>query len=134
MNAGGSCGEPAADDAPSCVLPIGDYPCAVQKGTRLGHFEVLDPLGAGGMGEVYLARDTRLDRRVAIKVLPQDVVADSARLARFEREAKLLAAINHANIAAVYGLEDADGQSFIAMELVEGETLAERIRRGAVPL
>jgi serine/threonine-protein kinase len=134
VNAGGSCGEPAADDAPSCVLPIGDYPCAVQKGTRLGHFEVLDPLGAGGMGEVYLARDTRLDRRVAIKVLPQDVVADSARLARFEREAKLLAAINHANIAAVYGLEDADGQSFIAMELVEGETLAERIRRGAVPL
>lgn len=106
----------------------------MQKGTQLGHFKVVEPLGAGGMGEVYLAEDTRLGRRVAVKVLPQDVVADAARLARFEREAKLLASINHANIAAVYGLEESDGQSFIAMELVEGETLAEHIRRGAIPV
>ncbi len=96
-------------------------------GRTLLHYEILEPLGAGGMGEVYRARDTKLERDVAIKVLPEDIATDPDRLARFEREAKLLASLNHANIAAVYGLEDEGAQRFIAMELVEGETLAERI-------
>ena len=98
-------------------------------GKTLGHYEILEPLGAGGMGEVYRARDTKLKRDVAIKVLPEDFATDPERLARFEREAKLLASLNHANIAAIYGLEDEGDQRFIAMELVEGETLAERISR-----
>jgi serine/threonine-protein kinase len=98
-------------------------------GKTLGHYEIREPLGAGGMGEVYRARDTRLDRDVAIKVLPADFSSDPERLARFEREAKLLASLNHPNIAAIYGLEDRDGVRFIAMELVEGETLGERIGR-----
>ena len=96
-------------------------------GKTLGHYEILEPLGAGGMGEVYRARDTKLDRDVAIKVLPEDFATDPERLARFEREAKLLASLNHANIAAIYGLEDEGDQRFIVMEVVEGETLAERI-------
>ncbi len=96
-------------------------------GKTLGNYEILEPLGAGGMGEVYRARDTKLDRDVAIKVLPQDFSTDQDRLARFEREAKLLASLNHANIAAIYGLEDEGDQRFIVMEVVEGETLAERI-------
>jgi len=98
-------------------------------GKTLSHYEILEPLGAGGMGEVYRARDTKLDRDVAIKVLPEDFATDADRLARFEREAKLLASLNHANIAAIYGLEDEGDTRFIAMELVEGETLAERIAR-----
>jgi len=98
-------------------------------GRTLAHFEIREPLGAGGMGEVYRARDATLERDVAIKVLPADFASDPERLARFEREAKLLASLNHPNIAAVYGLEDRDGVRFIAMELVEGETLGERIGR-----
>ncbi len=98
-------------------------------GKTLAHYEILEPLGAGGMGEVYRARDTKLDRDVAIKVLPEDFATDPERLARFEREAKLLASLNHANIAAIYGLEDEGDQRFIVMEVVEGETLAERITR-----
>ncbi len=90
-------------------------------------YKILEPLGAGGMGEVYRARDTKLDRDVAVKVLPKDFATDQDRLDRFEREAKLLASLNHANIATIHGLEDSDGVRFIAMELVEGETLAERI-------
>ncbi len=101
----------------------------MERGTQLGHYEILSPLGAGGMGEVYRARDTKLDRDVAIKVLPEDFATDADRLARFEREAKLLASLNHTNIAAIYGLEDEGDQRYIAMELVEGETLAERISR-----
>jgi len=104
-------------------------------GKRLGHYEVIGALGAGGMGEVYRARDTRLDREVAIKVLPEDFAADAERLARFEREAKLLASLNHANIAGIYGFEEVDGVLFTAMELVEGETLEERMARpGGVEL
>ena len=98
-------------------------------GKTLGHYEILEPLGKGGMGEVYRARDTNLDRDVAIKVLPEDFAADQDRLARFEREAKLLASLNHVNIATIHGLEESDGVRFIAMEVVEGETLAERIAR-----
>ncbi len=98
-------------------------------GTSLGPYKIIEQLGAGGMGEVYRARDTKLDRDVAIKVLPEDLAADPDRLARLEREAKLLASLNHPGIAAVYGLDDDGDQRFIAMELVEGETLAEWISR-----
>ena len=104
------------------------------SGTRLGHYEILALLGAGGMGEVYHARDTRLGREVAIKVLPEEFARDPERLARFEREAQLLAALNHPNIAAIYGLEEHDGLRFLVLELVPGQTLAERLRRGPMPL
>jgi eukaryotic-like serine/threonine-protein kinase len=107
---------------------------ALQPGTRLGSFEVLGPLGAGGMGEVYRARDTRLGRDVAIKVLPESFARDPARAARFEREARLLAAINHPAIGAIYGAEEFDSLRCIIMELVPGETLAEKIARGPIPL
>ena len=106
----------------------------LESGSRLGHYEVLAPLGVGGMGEVYRARDTKLGRDVAIKVLPEGFSRDKERLARFEREARLLAQLNHANIATLHGLEESDGQPFLVMELVEGETLAERIARGPIPV
>ena len=96
-------------------------------GKTLGHYEILAPLGEGGMGQVYRARDTTLDRDVAIKVLPEDFASDANRLARFEREAKLLASLNHPNIATIFGFEESDGVRFIAMELVEGQSLAEHI-------
>jgi serine/threonine protein kinase len=106
----------------------------LSAGTRIGSYEILSALGAGGMGEVYRARDTRLDRDVAIKILPEAFAADAERLARFQREAKVLAALNHPHIAAVYGLENADGVNALVMELVEGEDLARRLWRGAIPL
>jgi hypothetical protein len=106
----------------------------VAAGTRLGPYEILSPLGAGGMGEVYRARDTKLGRDVAIKILPEVFTSDPERLARFEREARMLAALNHSHIAAIYGIEDAGGVRALVLELVEGETLAERIRRGSVQL
>ena len=99
----------------------------MEPGTRLGHYEILAPLGAGGMGEVYRARDSSLDRDVAIKVLAEDFATDLARLARFEREAKLLASLNHPNIATIHGFDESDGVRFIAMELVEGQSLDEQI-------
>ena len=99
-------------------------------GKSLNHYEIESMLGAGGMGEVYQARDTRLGRSVAVKVLPEAFAHDADRAARFEREAKLLAALNHPNIAALYGLEHADGRHFLVMELVEGESLAEALERG----
>jgi serine/threonine protein kinase len=107
---------------------------ALAVGSRLGSYEVVGLLGAGGMGEVYRAVDTRLDRQVAIKVLPEAVRADPERTARFEREAKLLASLNHPNIAGIYGLERGNDEQFIVMELVEGETLADQIARGAIPV
>ena len=97
--------------------------------TRLGPYEIVAPLGAGGMGEVYRARDTRLDREVAIKALPAPFAADPERLARFRREAQTLASLNHSNIAAIYGLEEASGTPYLVLELVEGETLAAWIAR-----
>ena len=103
-------------------------------GKTLGHYEILEPLGAGGMGEVYLARDTNLKRDVAIKVLPEDLGTDPDRLARLEREAHLLAALNHANIATIYSLEEAEGTRFLVLELVKGESLGERLSRGALPV
>ena len=105
----------------------------LSAGGRLGAYEVLAPLGAGGMGEVYRARDTKLGREVALKVILEQFAADADRVARFEREAKVLASLNHPRIAALYGLEQSAGQHFLVMELVEGETLADRLRRGPLP-
>jgi len=103
-------------------------------GKTLGHYRIVEKLGAGGMGEVYRAEDTNLNRHVAIKVLPEAFTKDPERLARFEREAKLLASLNHPNIAAIYGLEEADKKRFLVLELVEGQTLAERLHTGPLPL
>ena len=101
-------------------------------GTKLGPYDVLAPLGAGGMGEVWQASDTRLQRSVALKILPEGFAADPDRLARFEREARVLASLNHPNIAAIYGLEPAGSTSALVMEFVEGATLADRIAQGAL--
>jgi len=106
----------------------------LSPGTRLGPYEIVAPIGAGGMGEVYKARDTRLEREAAIKILPAAFAADAERVARFQREARTLAALNHPNIAQIFGLEHVDGGYALAMELVPGEDLSLRIARGAVPL
>jgi hypothetical protein len=103
-------------------------------GTRLGSYEIVGPLGAGGMGEVHRARDTRLGRDVAIKALPAEFARDPERLARFEREARLLASLSHPNIAGIHGLEDVSGHRYLVLEFVEGETLAERLARGPLRL
>ena len=107
---------------------------SLSEGSRLGPYQVLSRIGAGGMGEVFRGRDTRLNRDVAIKVLPLTFAQDQERVARFRREAQLLAALNHPNIAAIHGLEEADGVLALALELVEGEDLAERLKRGAIPV
>src|SRR5262245_54396358 len=103
-------------------------------GTRLTHYDITAHLGSGGMGDVYQATDTKLGRCVAIKMLPPAFAHDSERVARLEREARTLASLNHPNIAAIHGLETVDERKFIVMELVEGETLAARIKRGPIPL
>ncbi len=103
-------------------------------GKTLGHFRVSHPLGRGGMGEVYLADDLNLNRKVALKFLPDIFTGDPERMARFEREAKLLASLNHPNIAAIYGLEQAEGKRFLVLEYVDGQTLAQRISKGALPV
>src|SRR3954454_9201882 len=103
-------------------------------GTRLGAYEIASVLGAGGMGEVYRATDTVLKRQVALKVLSPDVANDPERVARFQREAEVLASLNHPNIAHLYGLERTGGTLALVMELVEGATLADRIAQGAIPL
>ena len=103
-------------------------------GTRIGPYQVTAKIGEGGMGEVYQARDTTLDRDVALKVLPEGFTSDPDRLARFEREAKVLASLNHPNIGSIYGLEEADGVKALVLELVEGPTLADRISQGSIPL
>ena len=107
---------------------------SVSAGARLGVYEIIAPLGRGGMGEVYRATDTRLKRHVAIKVLPPVFAADPHRLARFQREAEVLASLNHPNIAAIHGVEEDGDTTALVMELVEGETLAERIARGPIPV
>src|SRR5882757_1980654 len=99
-------------------------------GDKLGPYEILAPIGAGGMGEVYKARDTRLKRDVAIKILPAALAYDAERMARFEREARLLASLDHPNIGAIYGLEESHGTRALILALIEGPTLAERIEAG----
>ena len=103
-------------------------------GQTISHYRIIDKLGAGGMGEVFLALDHVLDRKVALKFLPDTLSGDTERLARFEREAKVLASLNHPNIATIYGLEEVERKRFLTMELVEGETLAQRIGRGPITL
>ena len=103
-------------------------------GNRFGSYEIVSAIGAGGMGEVYRAIDTKLKRQVAIKILPPLFAADPDRLARLQREAEVLAALNHPNIAAIYGLEEADGGKALVMELVEGEDLSLLLGRGPLPL
>jgi serine/threonine protein kinase/Tol biopolymer transport system component len=107
----------------------------ISTGTRLGFYEILAPIGSGGMGEVYKAHDTKLGRDVAIKILPEAFAHDPERLSRFQREAKMLASLNHPNIATIHGLEQSNGTSYLVMELVSGETLADHIKReGALPI
>src|SRR5580765_959635 len=103
-------------------------------GTKLAHYEITSHLGTGGMGEVYQATDSKLGRSVAIKLLPEAFAQDDERAARFEREARVLASLNHPNIAAIHGIEESGGRKFLVMELVGGETLAERIKRAPIPL
>src|ERR1700735_5579688 len=107
---------------------------ALTAGNQLGSYAVLSPLGAGGMGEVYRAQDSRLGRDVALKVLPEAFARDVERMARFQREAKVLASLNHPNIASIYGLEDSGATHALVMELVEGLTLADRLRSGPIPI
>jgi serine/threonine protein kinase len=114
------------------MIPPVTMPLA--SGASIGGYEVLGPLGAGGMGEVYRARDAKLNRDVALKVLPANFASDPDRLARFKREAQVLASLNHPAIAAIYGFEASDSVQALVLELVEGPTLAERIERGALPL
>ena len=102
----------------------------LSAGTQLGPYEILSPLGKGGMGEVYRARDSKLGREVAIKVLSRGVASDTERLQRFEREAKTVAALNHPNIVTIHAIEQAEGYHFLAMELVEGESLDRLIAPG----
>ena len=107
---------------------------SVGVGTKLGSIEITDLLGRGGMGEVYRARDLKLKREVAIKILPDEFGRDPDRVARFQREAEVLASLNHPNIAAIYDLQEDNGSRFLVLELIEGDTLAERIRRGPIPI
>src|SRR3989442_5936139 len=103
-------------------------------GTKLGRYEIRSQLGAGGMGEVYLAQDTKLDRKVALKILPADVASNRDRMERFVREAKSAASLNHPNIAHVYEIGESNGTHFIAMEFIDGETLRDKIHRDKAPL
>ena len=105
---------------------------ALTLGTRLGVYDIRAQIGEGGMGQVFRARDTKLNRDVALKVLPDSFASDADRLARFTREAQTLAALNHPNIAHIYGLEESGGVRALVMELVEGEDLSQRIARGAI--
>jgi eukaryotic-like serine/threonine-protein kinase len=130
----------AADAAPAFLerpaidtgVDRGEAPPELQRGDRIGNFEAIGSLGAGGMGEVYRARDTRLRREVAVKLLPRALADDHQRLARFERESRILAALNHPHIATIHSVEHAEGRHALVMELVEGPTLADRLKRGAL--
>ena len=123
---------PAADVV---AVALGRAPAEpMMVGRQLGPYTILAPLGAGGMGEVYRAHDSKLGRDVAIKILPSHFTADPERRARFAREARLLATLNHPHIGAIYGLEEADGVTALVLELVEGPTLADRLARGPLPI
>src|SRR5215472_17549096 len=106
----------------------------IEAGTRLGPYEILAPLGAGGMGEVYRARDTRLERTVAIKILPPQFSTDPVRKQRFEREAKTISSLNHPHICVLYDVGNQNGTDYLVMEYVEGQTLASRLGKGLLPL
>src|SRR5438477_11631872 len=106
----------------------------IEPGTFLGGYEIAALLGKGGMGEVYRGRDTKLKRDVAIKILPDEFSRDPDRVSRFQREAEVLASLNHPNIAAIHSLEEAAGTRFLVLELVEGETLADKLKRGPLPV
>src|SRR5689334_8569376 len=107
---------------------------SLSAGTKLGRYEIRSKLGEGGMGEVYLAQDTKLDRTVAIKVLPADLAQDQSRMRRFVQEARTASALSHPNVAHIYEIEDLDGVHFIAMEFIDGETLRHRISHAELPL
>jgi serine/threonine protein kinase len=107
---------------------------SLTEGTRLGPYEILGPLGAGGMGEVYRARDTRLGRDVALKILPKETSADPDRKQRFEREAKMISSLNHPHICTLHDIGSQDGQDYLVMECVDGETLAKRLEKGPLSL
>src|SRR5262252_5882276 len=106
---------------------------ALAPSTKLGPYEIVAQLGVGGMGEVYRARDSRLNRDVAIKILPKEMSADLARKQRFEREAKTISGLNHPNICVLHDVGSQDGVDYLVMECIEGETLAKRLERGALP-
>ena len=106
----------------------------LSPGTRIGHYDVTALLGEGGMGQVWQATDTQLNRQVALKILPDAFATDPDRLARFKREARILASLNHPNIAQIHGIEEAEGTRALVLELVEGPTLADRIAKGPIPL
>src|SRR6187549_1175477 len=106
----------------------------IQAGARLGPYEIIGPVGAGGMGEVYRARDTRLDREVAIKMLPASLADDAPALERFEREARVVASLNHPHICTLYDIGDDNGRPYLLMELVEGGTLQARLSQQALPI
>ena len=139
---------PIARLPPSAGLMLGDpsimrlsshtphpkEPMALTVGDRLGHYDVSALIGEGGMGQVYQATDTKLNRQVALKILPEAFASDPDRLARFQREAQVLASLNHPGIAAIYGLEESDGTRALVLELVEGPTLADRIAQGPIPV
>src|SRR5437763_11134195 len=125
---------PALDVAARELANARDARNFIAVGTRLGPYEVVESIGVGGMGEVYRAIDTNLKRQVALKVLPASVAADAERLTRFQREAEILAALNHPNIAHIHGLEKSDGTVALVMELVEGPTLEDRIATGPIPI
>jgi eukaryotic-like serine/threonine-protein kinase len=125
--------QPSFSRSESATIPATPARMALSHGTRLGPYEIQSAIGAGGMGEVYRARDTRLKRDVALKILPESFAADPDRFARFQREAEVLASLNHPNVAGIYGLEESNRTRALVMELVEGETLADRIGRGPIP-
>src|SRR5437667_9584184 len=106
----------------------------LSAGARLGPYEIIAPLGAGGMGEVYRARDTRLDRTVAVKVLPVELAADAQFRERFEREARLISSLSHPHVCPLFDVGQQDGLEFLVMEYLEGETLATRLEKGPIPL
>ncbi len=107
---------------------------ALSNGTRLGSYEIVSPIGAGGMGEVYRARDTRLDRIVAIKVLPSHLSDNPELRQRFDREARAVSSLSHSHICALYDIGNQDGVDYLVMEYLEGETLADKLAKGALPL
>jgi len=121
-------------DSPAVELLAESTVTELAPGASLGQYKIIDHLGAGGMGTVYKATDTKLRREVALKLLHSEMLDDAAALARFEREARTLASLNHPRIAVIYGLEEHDGVRFLALEYVPGPTLADRLRRGALPV